>query len=145
MLHILIPPTTKKVHKVGNKKQITKYTIGDSEESFFICKKTVGACEEHINILQLKGENIQPFIIIIGDNLFEPKEILVYFDSIKYKLFSILDAINCCFQIFHVFNLSYPLPSQAIWMFVQKYLYSLTTPLDVPFYRVTQVINDLKN
>lgn len=145
LLQLKIPPTTKKIVRNGSKRVCKKFTICDSEESVFICKPTVAACEAHIKLLISMGEPIQPFIIIIGESIWNIKEILVYFDGIKYKFFSAVEALNCCFQIYHVFNLKYPLASHAVWMFIQKYLYELTTSSDVPFFHVTNLVNDLKN
>lgn len=52
------------------------------------------------------GIPIQPFIIVIGQ-LSNQKDILVYFDEIKYKILTIQRAVDVVFKIFHVFNLSY--------------------------------------
>lgn len=79
--------------------------------------------EEYINDRNKLKLPIQPFILIVGTPL-QPKEILVYFDSVKFKVFTIIRAIDLCFKIFHLFNLEYPIESGAVWLFIQKYLYT---------------------
>jgi len=85
----------------------------------------------------------QAFIIVIGTPL-KPNQILVYFDSIKYKVFNITRAIDICFKLFNLFNLQYPLQSCAVWMFIQKFYYSISTKYDTPHQLVAQVLHSLK-
>jgi len=87
---------------------------------------------------------IQPFILIVGTPL-EPKEIIVYFDSIKFKAFTVIRAIDLCFKIFHLFDLEYPIQSGAVWLFIQKYLYSIKTKFDKSHPNLNQIIYDLEN
>lgn len=87
---------------------------------------------------------IQPFILIIGTPL-QPKEIIVYFDTIKYKVFTVLRAIDVCFKIIHLFNLEYPVESCAVWLFIQKYLYNIKTKFDKSHPNLNQLIFDLEN
>lgn len=97
--------------------------------------------------LRNRSENkspIQPFILIIGTPL-QPKEIIVYFDSIKFKVFTIIRAIDLYFKIFHLFNLQYPIESGAVWLFIKKYLYSIKTKFDKCHPNLNYIIHDLKN
>ncbi|XP_050063977.1 uncharacterized protein LOC126552899 [Aphis gossypii] len=120
LLHSIFVPTSKKVTRDGNgKKNQIKYSIRDSQDTFFVFKNTIGEIEEYI--LHLGNENmpIQPFILLVGTPL-NHKEIIVYFDSIKYRMFNILSAIDICFKIFHLFNLEYPPASSIVWTFIQN-------------------------
>lgn len=85
---------------------------------------------------------IQPFILICGTP-YKPKEIIVFFDFIKYKLFSIVSAIDVCFKIFHIFNLEYPVQSSIVWLFIQKYFYMLNTKYDKAYDTLGQILSDL--
>lgn len=71
-----------------------------------------------IDKLKNQSTSIQPCILIVGSLLY-PKQVMVYFDDVKYKIITILKAIDVCFKIFHVFNLEYPLESYNVWLFLQ--------------------------
>lgn len=94
------------------------------------------------NILQ-KRQAIQPFIIITK-SVTHPEEILVYFDGIKFKFFSILQAIDTCFKIFHLFNLEYPAASSLVWQFIQKYFYKMNLISDKNHPSITYLISQMK-
>lgn len=138
-------PTSKKVTiDDRGKKNIVKFSIKDSQNTFMVFSSTVTMAEEYItNRNQLKLP-IQPFIIIVGTPL-EPREIIVYFDSIKFKVFTVIRAIDLCFKIFQLFNLEYPIQSGAVWHFIQKYLYSIQTKFDKCYPNLNQIIYDLEN
>lgn len=138
-------PTAKKVTKDENgKNNLVKYSIKDSQNTFIVFCNTASQVEEFINNRTHLKSPIQPFIIIVGSPL-HPKEILVYFDSIKYKVFTIIRAIDVCFKIIHLFNLEYPLESCAVWLFIQKFLYNIKTKYDKSIPNLNQIIHDLEN
>lgn len=128
VLHALLVPTTKKVTLDQNgKKSLIKYTIRDSQRSFLCFVKSHEELEEHLQDLQNRKENIQPFTALIGENLLHPCEIILYFDGIKFKFFHIIKAIDICFKIFQLFDFEYPLASSAVWIFLEKYFYKIDT------------------
>lgn len=144
LLSSLFVPTSRKVTKDDKgKNSVTKYSIKDSQKSFIIFNNSISESENYIEHLKNKKLPIQPFIIVIGTPL-KPNQILVYFDSIKYKVFNITRAIDICFKLFNLFNLQYPLQSCAVWMFIQKFYYSISTKYDTPHQLVTQVLHSLK-
>ncbi|XP_022166808.1 uncharacterized protein LOC111031246 [Myzus persicae] len=144
LLHAILVPTAKKITKDHNgKKCQIKYLIKDSQNSFMTFKNSVAEIEEHIVMRQNEKNPIQPFIIIVGTPT-NPKEIIVFFDCIKYKLFTILSAVDVCFKLFHLFNLEYPCESCVVWLFIQKYFYSLTTNFDKSFHTLGQILSDFK-
>lgn len=73
-------------------------------------KSSVCELEEYITLRRNEKSPIQPSIFIINTSV-NPKEIVGFFYSIKYKVFSILSAIDVCFKLFHLFNLEYPTES----------------------------------
>lgn len=105
-------------------------------------KNTVSEIEDHIKILKNEKCAVQLFILTIGTPT-KPKEILVFFDCIKYKLFSIISAIDICFKIFHLFNLEYPPEAYIVWLFIQKYFYYLNTKFDKSHHMLGQILLDL--
>ncbi|KAF0688719.1 Uncharacterized protein FWK35_00035204, partial [Aphis craccivora] len=144
LLSSLFVPTSRKVTKDDKgKNSVTKYSIKDSQKSFITFHDSIAESENYLENLKNKKMPIQPFIIVIGTPL-KPNQILVYFDSIKYKVFNITRAIDICFKLFNLFNLQYPLQSCAVWMFIQKFYYNISTKYDTPHQLVTQVLHCLK-
>lgn len=126
MIHGILIPTSKKSTKKSNgKKNMIKYSITDSQSTFIYVCHTAAGVDEHIQNLISTNENIQPFIIIIASDILYPQEILVYVDGIKYKFFNILNAIDICFKIFHLFNIKYPIQCESVWQFIQCYFYEI--------------------
>jgi len=79
--------------------------------------QTAAELEALLNSKKGNGNNIQPCLLIVG-TISEPSQIMVYFDNIRYKVFSIVRGIDICFKIFHVFNLEYPIQSLNVWLFI---------------------------
>jgi len=82
--------------------------------------------------------------MVVG-SLFDPKQILVYFDNIEYKIFSAYKAFDVCFKIFHVFNVEYPLESGDVWLFIQTFFYNIQTKYDKSNVISKQTTNELKS
>jgi len=95
-----------------------------------------------ISKLKQQDNTIQPCILVVG-TLIDPKKILVYFDDVKYKLFSTFKAVDICFKIFHVFNLEYPNESSNVWLFLQNYFYEIHTKYDKKCSLVNQICSEL--
>lgn len=120
LLHSIFIPTSRKVTIDDNgKKSYTKYSIKDSQNTFIKICDTAAEMEMLIVKLKEKGP-FQPCVLVIG-SLNDPKQILVYFDNIKYVVFSSSNAFDICFKIYHVFNIKYPMESMDVWLFIQIY------------------------
>jgi len=121
LLHAIFVPTSKEVTRDHNGKiNQVKHSIKDSQNTFMVFKNSVCEIEEYITLRRNEKNPIQPFILIVGSPM-QPREIIVFFDCIKYKVFSILNAIDVCFKLIHLFNLEYPTESSIVWLFIQKY------------------------
>lgn len=143
LLHGMFAPTSKKVTKDDNgRKNLIKFSIKDSQESFIMFGETVEMMEAHLDKLKKQGNPIQPFILVVG-SIFNIKEILVYFDSVKYKVHSILRSIEVCYKIFQLFNIQYPPESSVVWLFIQKYFFNYSSIYDIPHPKLTQILNEL--
>ncbi|CAH0552629.1 unnamed protein product [Brassicogethes aeneus] len=143
-IHAALVPTSKRVIKSGKKKTLEKCTITDSQDSFMLTGHSITEIEEKLLRQKSRQLPVQPLLVVLlEDTLFQPKQYLVYFDNVKYKFFSVISALNCCFQILHVFNLKYPIECQAVWLFIQKFLYNIKTEYDVVLPNVTIFINEL--
>lgn len=88
--------------------------------------------------------SIQPYLFAIGKD-FDINQFAIMLDGIKYICGSLLEAIDKTFKIFQIFQLHYPTASYNIWLFVQKYLYSINTQYDFEVPAVATLISDLNN
>jgi len=95
-----------------------------------------------IDELKKQENSIQPCILVVG-SLLDPKQLLVYFDDVKYKLFSVFKAVVICFKLFHVFNLEYPYESSNVWLFLQNYFYEINTKYDRSCSLIKQISSEL--
>lgn len=93
-----------------------------------IVTSTAVEMQSKLQKLAMKGP-IQPCVLVVG-TLLDPKQIMVFFDNIKYKMFSAMKAIDTCFKIYHVFN-------------VEQLFYNIKTKQDKTNYLIKQVINEL--
>ncbi|KAL5239094.1 hypothetical protein ACI65C_006504 [Semiaphis heraclei] len=144
LLHAVFAPTSKKITKDENgKKNLIKYSIKDSQDSLIVFGESVEAMQHHFQSLRTQGNPIQPFIFIVG-SLFAQREILVYFDTIIYKVHSIIRSVEVCYKIFHVFNLEYPTQSYIVWLFIQNIFFGLKSKFDKPHSKLAQVLSELK-
>lgn len=115
LLHAMFVPTSRKVTKDEHgKKNLIKHSIKDSQDGLMVFGASVEAMQAHITKLQSHGDPIQPYILVVG-TIFQQKEILVYFDSVMYKIHSIVRGIEVCYKIFHLFNLEYLSQSSIVW------------------------------
>jgi len=73
----------------------------------------------------------------------DPKQILIYFDGIKYKIFSAMKTYDMCFKIFHVFNVEYPIESNDVWLFIQTFFYNIKTIYDKSNVLIKQISVEL--
>lgn len=144
ILHALVPPTAKFSRVVAGKKTPGKYTIKDSQNSFFLHGQTVAACVEKIKNMTTEGAPIQPFILLVGDAINKPRHILVFVDGVKYMFNTVLEAVDICFKVFFIFELAYPTASQHIWQLIQQFFYEIETPFDIVLPNIAQLMQDLK-
>lgn len=125
-----------------------KYTIKDAQNAFIkLLPSTQEAdqfIESQISTLSSQKLNLQPFIFIIGENLYSQNQYFVYCDKIKFKCVSLLAALDCTFKLFQVFNLEYPLQCKAVWQFIQTFFYNIKTKYDDAFPAINLLICKLK-
>lgn len=88
------------------KNHIPKYSIKDSQNTLIKICDTAAVMEALIVKLRQTWAH-SPCILVIG-SLNNLKQILVYFDNIKYVVFSSSKEFDICFKIYPVFNTEYP-------------------------------------
>jgi hypothetical protein len=141
LLHSVFISTAKKTTRgESGKISLKKFSIRESQNSFVLTGKTSAELEE---ILSKNTTQIQPCLLVVGE-INSPKQIMVYFDSIKYVISTMIKAIEICFSIFHVFNIEYLIESGNCWFFIQQYYFKFKTSYDKPCIQWNQTILQLK-
>lgn len=107
-----------------------------------MCGETPADIETKLLKIKEKKQPIQPLVLIEG-SILNIRNVFLYFDEVRYKFFSLLEAISTCFKIFHVFHLEYPLPSLLMWAFIQKYLFKISTKNEKKFPIINSLCNEL--
>lgn len=130
-------------------KKMWKPTIIESQRSFILHVKTINDLKIQLQSLRefYKSRNLtlQPLVIVVGLDLKNLTEFYVSYDNILFKLPTILKAIDCCFKIFHVFSLKYPLASNQCWTLIQILLFNISTEHDTINNNLNIIMKYLKN
>lgn len=119
MLHAILLPTTN--IKIDHKTK--KFSLMESRDAFMAFHPTTLQYIEIRNDTAKHG-TIPPMVNVIGE-IFDPKEIIVDFDNISYKFFSIAKAVDIAFKMYFVLQVDYPKPCQSIWIFLNRYFFNL--------------------
>lgn len=91
--------------------------------------------------LQTLGLQLQPLVVCVKQDT--GNDYLVVIDKIHYSFKSICEAVDCCFKCIHALNAKYPHEAAALWNFIQRGFYKLTTPWDQRFVSVSTLFSDL--
>ena len=107
-----------KIDKVTKIKRITKTSIADARKSFMRLVPTTNDMYVQIqneidNCYSIKT-TLQSLICIVGDDYINAKQYFVYYFNTYYKLPNIINVVDVCFKIIHVFNLKYPMESELV-------------------------------
>lgn len=90
-------------------------------------------------------QKVQPYLLVEGDSLSNPRTYYVVLDSIRYQFESSKKAFDTLFKIFHVLSAKYPIQSEYLWVLIQKVIYEIETPFDqIPAY-IKKYLNILDN
>ncbi|XP_019893199.1 uncharacterized protein LOC109613118 [Musca domestica] len=145
-LHSYLHPTSRFVRRDANgNKNIQRFTVKDSQESFLYVDLTIQGLEKHIESLLQRGESIQPFILAVGDSTFSTiEQCFVYLDGNLIAFESFLKALDVCFKSFHLFNLKYPKASDPFWTFVEAYFYDIDTG-SKKSYKINTLLQELRD
>ena len=75
-----------------------------------------------------------------------PSEITASYVSLKHDFWKTdtpLEALDLTFKFYRVFNLSFPIDCEHLWMIIQKSVYEIETPLDKKISSVSSLTNVL--
>ncbi|KAE9521515.1 hypothetical protein AGLY_018114 [Aphis glycines] len=130
LLNSILVPTSKSyiIDEVSNKRKIIKTSIADERNSLCLLVSTLNDLYCQVNTLiencyKIK-QKLQPCICIIGTSYVSVTEFYVYYFGTYYKFANIVKSIDVCLKIFLVFNLKYPVQSELVWTFLEKYFFN---------------------
>lgn len=146
VLHYLLPPGNRYRLKTSSGSSMYKPSIQDSISAMFLVVTTEAEVKEKLyrrsEECKSKGSTLQPLIIIVLECGIV-NACFTNIDDILYKHHSVLSALNSCFSIFHVLNLSYPRECHNVWYFIQHYLYNIKTKYDKPVSCVANLMGSI--
>lgn len=149
LLNSILVPTSKSytIDEVSNKRTIIKMCIADGRNSLCLLVPTLNDLYCQVNMLiencYKTKQKLQPCVCIIGISYVTVKEFYVYYFGTYYKFTNIVKAIDVCLNIFLVFNLKYPVQSELVWTFLEKYFFNID-PHDISSTSVASLLADLK-
>ncbi|KAG5900393.1 hypothetical protein JTB14_033841 [Gonioctena quinquepunctata] len=131
IIHGALVPTSKRTITEGERKIIQRFTISDSQDSFVVFGKSTQEIEEKL-ARNTSNSAMQPLLRILhGEKFYQTKNITVCFDCVKYQFQNIISALDCCFKIYKVFDLKYPLACGSVWQFIQLFFYGIKSQHDI--------------
>jgi hypothetical protein len=89
--------------------------------------------EQRLKTLENKGATSQPYVIIVGESLNNINTYLVVVNKLViYQRDNIVQAVDTCYKAIWALNAEYGIDSNAVWYFIQKGLYRMTSLDRVP-------------
>lgn len=120
-----------------------KPSIAESQEAFIHVSKVgtnLGAyraakrqkCQE-------KGITWQPRIVVLGESVIHPVQVLVLVNDTVYEVGSLIKAVDVCFKAFFVLNADYPPQVRDPWLLLQRGVMGIETEYDTRSARVDEI------
>lgn len=85
----------------------------------------------------------QPIPVFVGP-LANPQASYVDINTTFYKLETPLKSVDTAFKICHAINAKYPIEAEIPWLFLQRYIYNITTIHDKHFVSANALIADIE-
>lgn len=85
--------------------------------------------------------SVQPFLIVVAEELSNIAEVYICMDKTFYKLPSVIRALDTLFKLFHVLDTFYPPESGHLWAIIEQAVYEIKPLAGQPVEsRTTEVI-----
>ncbi|KAF4531566.1 hypothetical protein B566_EDAN013570 [Ephemera danica] len=122
-------------------------SASEVQRSFILldASQVTEANDDRRKFCQEKGLSLQPYIVLVGPNLCSITARFVIIENIFYKVETILKAVDVCFKSFFVFNATYQVECEHIWLFVQRKVFEITTKYDNNFTRLEELLLKLQD
>ncbi|XP_050066661.1 uncharacterized protein LOC126555825, partial [Aphis gossypii] len=150
---LLIPylvPTKTQIKKT--QKKSWKPSLSESAAAFAVHVTNLTELEAELGRRRLKyiqcGTTIQPFIVLVGQDIFSVESTYVRVDDNCWNFDCSLKALNACFRTYNALHCTYPRECYESWLILQLQLYSFTTIYDHKSSIITSLsskMNALKN
>ncbi|XP_022166092.1 uncharacterized protein LOC111030737 isoform X2 [Myzus persicae] len=150
---LLIPylvPTKTQIKKT--QKKSWKPSLSESAAAFAVHVTNLTELEAELGRRRLKyvqyGTTIQPFIVLVGQDIFSVESAYVRVDDNCWNFDCPLKALNACFTTYNALHCTYPRVCYESWLILQLQLYNFTTIYDQKSSIITSLsskMNALKN
>lgn len=139
--------STKKIPIAGTNKA-KKISLEIIRQSFIVhltsSSQIPSFIKDRTNECLAEERKLQPFVIVVGANLFALKEFYIFFYDTSFKCKSFLQAIDVCFKLFFVLNIRFPVECELLWLFIQQFIYEIKLKTDLSNAKLLTVCSDLK-
>lgn len=75
----------------------------------------------------------QPLIFVVAHSIKEVTAVYVRIANLTYRVETVSKAVDILFKAFQCMHISYPISCQAVWVGIQKIIYSLNLVADPQF------------
>ncbi|KAH0557590.1 hypothetical protein KQX54_008650 [Cotesia glomerata] len=149
LIFLLAPKSNKAINKSAkNNGGFWRPDAREAQADVFVHVKIAGDIEKVVRKKCKKygklGLHMQPFIIIVGQDLQSITSFYVRVDSVQYEVGSFLKCLEIIQKLSRIFKVSYSLASENFWYFVQGGICEITTKEDTKIPSVLDLINKLK-
>lgn len=124
----------------GQRKTQKNFSTKEAQDAFITICPSEAIYKEMYNAKVAKESGMPPYITIIGTML-EPKDIIIDFENVMYKMQSLSKAIDICMKVYHLFEIEYSPAARLMWQFINKKFYEL--PGDSVYPSVLMVIKNI--
>ncbi|XP_022161828.1 uncharacterized protein LOC111027724, partial [Myzus persicae] len=119
------------------KKESWRPSNEEISEGFIVILKNIAQLQEIISIKTNKatsfGLTVQPYVALLcsdPQNELTVTASYVIINKYTFKVETPLKAVDICFKSFFALNLKYPVQSDHVWEFIQKFFYGIVTEED---------------
>jgi hypothetical protein len=148
LLNAILAPNERYKYLIEGVSRQYKPTIRDAQESMITLSPTINdfwiKYAALVKRYEIYNWKCQPMIFAIGKEYTKIEFIYVIYDGIYYKFNNLVDAVDLCFKLIWVFNLSYQKESSLVWHFIQDFFYGIKYGKKSPKINILiQKLNDL--
>ena len=87
--------------------------------------------------------SVQPYILAVGPTWDNISHSHIIVDKVLYTCTNVVEAVDLCFKLFHVFHSEYPPESKHVWQLIQQGFYKLFLKDDVNQKTIIKTLADI--
>lgn len=136
-------PTISVPLKQENKKR-WKPSFAESKDAFVVHATSLAEVETEVGRYRKRckqnGWHVQPLLIVVGPELTEITDYLVYFGGSYYRFSTFLKSLEVCFKLFKVYQLPFPAESSGPWTLIGHSLFNFqVSATDVHYRKICRI------